>query len=361
MKERYLIVADSVAELILTIHVKLTILKDIDTTLILTDRTAGSENTAKRARELGLFDKVLYVKVRAGFPKTTERRHVPSFVRKMLYRIGCTKEAKAIIGEWQSYTGFMSSEVDFFSQFMYEAIRKKAKLYLIGELALTFAGLYEEMQIQRAKSVTHYFDEIQGIYYYGPMLRKTKLEKMMIPLPSINANRDDYVKVINHIFGYEPHKCIYKNKIIIFEESYSRDGGTDNLLEIVKKIADEFGTENVLVKRHPRDIENRFSEMNIYSVEPFSNPWELFILNDDCKDCILLAANSSSVYLTEIWDFNRQNNKCIMLRNVMDYSYHKCATLDEYFGFLPELYKKYNLVAPESMAKLIDTIREYRL
>lgn len=245
MKERYLVVADSVFELMVTIQVKLSILKDIDTTLILTDRTAGSEKNAERVRELGLFDRVLYVEARKNFPKTTERRHVPASVRKVLYRMGCTKEAREILGDPDTYTGFMSSEIDYFSQFMYEAVRKNAKLYLIGENIFAFSGLYENIQDFKTRTVTRFLDEIKGTYYYGPVLGETKLENLM-PIPSINENREEYTRIINHIFGYEPHKNVYKNKIIVFEESFSSHGGSDNLMDIITVLVKEFGPENVM-------------------------------------------------------------------------------------------------------------------
>lgn len=359
MKERYLVVADSVFELMVTIQVKLSILKDIDTTLILTDRTAGSEKNAERVRELGLFDRVLYVEARKNFPKTTERRHVPAFVRKVLYRMGCTKEAREILGDPDTYTGFMSSEIDYFSQFMYEAVRKNAKLYLIGENIFAFSGLYENIQDFKTRTVTRFLDEIKGTYYYGPVLGETKLENLM-PIPSINENREEYTRIINHIFGYEPHKNVYKNKIIVFEESFSSHGGSDNLMDIITALVKEFGPENVMVKRHPRDVEDRFKDMKVQSIEPFSHPWELFVLNDDCQDCVLLAGNSASVYLTNVWDFNRQKNESVMLRNVLEYSYHKCPGMDVYYGFLPSLYEKYNMPVPNGMDELIECIKKCR-
>lgn len=352
-----MVVADSVFELMVTIQVKLTILKDIDTTLVLTDRTAGSEKTAERVRELELFDRVMYVKARAEFPKTTERRHVPNSVRKMLYRMGCTKEAKDIIGDWNTYTGFMSSEIDYFSQFMYEAVRKNAKLYLIGENIFAYSGLYENIQDMKRKTVTHFLYEIKGTYSYGPVLGETKLENVM-QIPSINENREEYVKIINHIFAYEPHKYVYRNKIIIFEESFSSHGGSDNLMDIVTALVKEFGHENVVIKRHPRDLEDRFKDMKVQSIEPFSQPWELFVINDDCQECVLLAGNSASVYLTNVWDFNRQKNDAVMLRNVMEYTYNRCIAMDIYYGFLPSLYEKYNMPVPNNMEELIDSIKE---
>lgn len=360
MKERYLVVADSVFELMITIQVKLTILKDIDTTLILTDRTSGNDINAKRVRELGLFDRVLYVKAtKKYFPKTTERRHVPASVRKVLYRMGCTKEAREILGDPDTYTGFMSSEIDYFSQFMYEAVRKHAKLYLISENILAFAGLYENVELNKNKTVTRFLYEIKGTYYYGPVLGESKLENLM-PIPSINENREEYTRIINHIFSYEPHKNIYKNKIIVFAESFFTIGGSDNLMDIITELVKEFGSENVMVKRHPLDVVDRFKDVGISSIEPFCHPWELFILNDDCQNCVLMAGNSTSVYLTNIWDFNRQKNEAIMLRNILNYSYPSNPIVDFCFRFLATLYERYNIPVPNSMDELIACIKKYR-
>lgn len=354
-KERYLLIADSALELIITIQVKLSLLRNIDTTLIITDRSSGNSGLINKIEQTGLFDKALYVEAN-HFPQDKSYRMYQEPTKGERYREACVREARDILGDFESYTGFMTSEIDYFSVYMYQAIMDTATPYLIGEGIYTFYALEENIEDELRKRRVYLLEELAGIYVYGPVLKKNTKYKMY-SIPSINGNRDEYVKVLNYIYGYTPHENRYKGKLIFFEESYARDGGTDNALEFIEFLISQYGPEDILVKRHPRDVENRFREMGIDSVEPYSMPWELVVLNDDCEDCILLAANSSAVILNMLWDFCRTKVKCIMLRNIMKFAYSN-NSYDIFYRSLNDLYVEQKLPVPNTRDDFIEIVNK---
>lgn len=346
-------IADSVLELIVIIQVKLSLLRNIDTTIIITDRSSGSYEVFQKIKETGLFDKVLYVEANQ-FPQNRNYRMYQEPVRGEKYRDICVAEARSILGNYELYTGFMTSEIDYFSVYMYQAIMDTATPYLIGEGLYVFYGLEGSIEEEIKKRKVYLLERLAGIYIYGPILKKnTKYE--MYAIPSINRNREEYLNILNFIYGYIPHETVYKEKIIFFEEPYARDGGTDSALEFVEFLKSEYGSENVLVKRHPRGLENRFRNIGIGSVEPYSMPWELVLLNDDCEDCILLAANSTAVILCMLWDFCRTRVRCAMLRDIMEYAYSE-SVYDVYYKLLNDLYIEKNFPVPKTKEELIKIV-----
>lgn len=356
MKEKYLIVSDSALELLLTIQLKLSLLKEKWTTLVITDRTAGSFERYEILRDVGLFERVIYVKV-SDFPSNKRYREYNEPQKSFEFRRACVEESKAIVKDYNEYTGFISSEIDFFTQYMFEMIKEHARPFHMSEGILAFYGIEEGIKHELSLRRVSYLETLRHILYYGPKLRSVSGYKM-IQIPSINNNRDEYVDIINKVFGYESHKRKYEGKIIVFEESYSRDGGSDNLAEIVSHLIEHYGPDMVKIKRHPRSLENRFNGLGVEMIEPFLMPWELFSLNGDCDGCICLSANSGSVYLQKIWDFSKGNQKCIMLNNVMEYRHVDNPMYQMYYASLREVYKRYGIPSPTSLEELYKMISE---
>lgn len=77
---------------------------------------------------------------------------------------------------------------------------------------------------------------------------------------------------------------------------YDFEGGAPiGELELVKKIGELVGNENLIVKTHPCDT-RRVYEKNGFYVDDNSNvPWEVIQLTGDFSDKVFLTANSGSV------------------------------------------------------------------
>ena len=360
MFKKILMVADSPLELLLSIQVKIAMFRDVQTTIVLTDRSPGAYNTYKNVKKQKIFDCVLYVK-ESVFWGCKFCKLLPKKINEKLRDTLNVFIAKRILVHHDSYDLFITSEIDFFSKYMFLALSKNAKFYLISEGIYGFSGLEES--IKRNKLVDNssrlFLDRLSAILYYGPKIGKLPTSKE-IQIPSVNCNRGEFVSLLNSIYNYEPHKIMIENKIILFEESYANDGGNDDCVYVLKRLIEKYGNQRVMLKRHPRDRENRFTQIGINSIEPYSVPWEMFVLNGDCKNCVLLAANSASVYLCKLWDLCKEPVYCIMLNELMNYEYVGGSCMDMYMQFLKKMYKKVGIMVPQSFKDLfysIDSIR----
>lgn len=358
MSEKSLLIVDSAFELLIAIQLKISLLSSDNTTLILTDRTPGSYEYYLRLKERGVFENVLYVEANSFF---TERKtyKLLFFNTKKRSKDFFVKKAKRVLEQAESYSAFYTFEIDDFSRTMYMAVMGTAKPYLVGEGIMPFAGLEKNILDNYNESNAYMLRDLVGVYAYGPRLGVNK-QYEVFTIPSINENREEYVSIVNAIFGYKPHEKMYSNKMIFFEEAYITEGGDDDAVKIVKLLIEKFGKDRVIVKRHPRNRVNRFANEKISVIESVSIPWEVFLLNNDVKDCILISANSTSVYLSNIWDFCNTNVKCMMLCEVMKYYLGTNAGyVQVYLDFLKRLYAQYNYLVPtdsDEMIKLLEGV-----
>ncbi|HGT1350754.1 TPA: hypothetical protein ACMUTV_003105, partial [Enterococcus faecium] len=96
---------------------------------------------------------------------------------------------------------------------------------------------------------------------------------------------------------FNPMIDIYKEKKYIFFTSvYDFEGGEPvGEYELVCKIADLVGKDNLIVKTHPRDVRTIYKDNGFIEDKNSSIPWEAIQLSGDFNDKIFMTINSGSV------------------------------------------------------------------
>ena len=69
--------------------------------------------------------------------------------------------------------------------------------------------------------------------------------------------------------------------------------------QIVKTILDIVGNENFMIKYHPRDTGDTYTDYNV-NVLSIDYPLELFILNNNCNEYVFIADESSTVFYVSL-------------------------------------------------------------
>ena len=77
-------------------------------------------------------------------------------------------------------------------------------------------------------------------------------------MPKIDAGDAAFRSLVNRAFGYEISTDRYDRKYLFFEESFFADHYPINDPELVDRLAQRVGKENLMVKIHPRNPVNRF-------------------------------------------------------------------------------------------------------
>ena len=114
-------------------------------------------------------------------------------------------------------------------------------------------------------------------------------------IESISDNKAEITKTLNAIFNYNSIHDKYDEKVIFFEESYVADGIIVNDIELVECLAKIYGKENIIVKIHPRNPENRFKKLGYKTNVDTNIPWEVIALNIDLDTKILVSMTSTAV------------------------------------------------------------------
>lgn len=139
---------------------------------------------------------------------------------------------------------------------------------------------------------------LSSCYVFNPKLMDWKPCENIIEIPKIDEKDTDFLEKINMVFGYEQLEDTYEEKYIFFEESFYADTGYMEDVELVNKIADEVGKENLLIKIHPRNPENRFEKLGYKTNKNTAIPWEVIAMNIDISNKKLLTIGSASVLNT---------------------------------------------------------------
>ena len=128
-------------------------------------------------------------------------------------------------------------------------------------------------------------------YLYEPdMYVGNGFGHLTVQIPKIDC--DEETKALyNSVFGY----CEFPpEKYIFLEENFIGDGNAVTDIDCLDELAEYVGKDNIIVKMHPRSPHDRFSHRG-YKLFPQSTlPLEMFVLNSDISDKVLVTISSGS-------------------------------------------------------------------
>ena len=146
-----------------------------------------------------------------------------------------------------------------------EGIRSYTMDFELSDKRSFYEGTYGENSYSKA---------IKAIYLYRPELYAVENRDYELYKISNPYEIDELRKLLIEIFGAED---IPAEKYIYFEDHFFTDRFTTNDFELFKEVARTVGSENIVVKTHPRDDYNRF-EMHGYKTIGNTNvPWEILV------------------------------------------------------------------------------------
>ena len=82
--------------------------------------------------------------------------------------------------------------------------------------------------------------------------------------------------------------------VLFFEESYPCDGVEIGDVALMDRVAELVGKENIFVKIHPRNRENRFEQAGYATNRDTAMPWELIVLNSSFERTLFMTVGSSA-------------------------------------------------------------------
>lgn len=299
---RRLIIANTYSQLLLAIQLRNTLFFKDEIVLLLSDHSRGAKEVAAAIEKLELFNGCYFIKS-AGLclnRKSTKRLKDfwnIAFEEKSSYSFYLAEVSNKQFDEMICYN-FMIDMFAVYSEL--SKINPMLKVSLYEEGLLSYGVSVEKTcgrtiinwcrKIQEKEIVTDHLDKF---YCFYPSIYKGKLNAVQVPRVTAESETAKQLKII---FELDKKKLNYFQKYIFFTSVYDFEGGKPvGEYDLVRRVADLVGKDNLLVKQHPRDKRTIYIDNGFNVDENSSVPWEAIQLSRDFKDKVFLTVNSVSV------------------------------------------------------------------
>lgn len=163
-----------------------------------------------------------------------------------------------------------------------------------GTYALNFANTARDRMDHGFYKDKAFLKRVRNVYVYKPELfTGDKTIANLVQIPAFSSFDSAVYEIIDDIFGKaEP----IKEKLIFFEGAFWGDGHLANEMDLFFKIADYIGKDNVVVKRHPRNPVDRFTQFGFHVMKQQYLPWEVMIKDIDLSQKVLVSVASFTAF-----------------------------------------------------------------
>lgn len=261
--------------------------------------------------------------------------------------------------------------------------------YYVAELTIYTLLIYYSFIAQGMNLKIHFYEEgmIQYVLdpkrkinasgidhsYYGDKAFYNALQEMILyepdlytaseifcpiqKLPKIDYKDAEVRRIYNQVFGCEE---LPKEKYVFLEEPFIWDRIDATDIDVLDQVAEIVGKENIIVKLHPRNNIDRFTERGYKTMENSSIPWEIVMMNSDLTKKVLLTI-SSNASISSIVTFGKRMYS-IQLKNIMSVGMNmatKEPTFTKYFGLLQQRAnsEKKQIFVPDSIIELEEDLK----
>ena len=124
----------------------------------------------------------------------------------------------------------------------------------------------------------------------------------------------------------------------------------------MQRVADIIGKDNIIVKVHPRNPENRFAKLGFKTNKNTSVPWEIIASNIDIENKVLITMFSQSVITPDI--LMNKKSLSLILANLEK---SRDKSLNTLFDYMQRHYfsvNRDNYKVPENTEELERIIKE---
>lgn len=267
--------------------------------ILITDNFNGGNKVFENLKKNSHFNNLYKAKINdILFPN-----NFPNKIKKFYYLFNEKKFLEGRVGKKFANSDYDEIYYNNDDMFLYHIVanfykkNKMLKVYRFEEgyssYIRPFCSLRAQDFFNRKIRDKNFKELLAGMYYFRP-------EQVQFEAPAklynIKRTINDIVKeTIRAAFPVENVNIDLENKLIIFEESFYKDHGYTSDEVLYKEIIDKVGSENIILKLHPRSTVNRFKKMNVRLLECGDAPWEAVLLLNDFKNVKLMSLASGSI------------------------------------------------------------------
>lgn len=290
-----LILCNTYYQLVLAVQLRETLFQKDDVSVIISDHSFNANKVAENLKKTNFF-KDIYYKETKWLKEYDKLKFILDFFK--LKKVALFNDIiKEKYDEVVFYNNCVSTDLLF--QSLYECNRSiqvsrfeegilsyKIPMIVSGKTKIT--EMYNVIARQ-----PRLMQKLKMFYCFQPDFYKGNLSPVKVPPIASNGKVKD---ILLKIFDVNLGENSYKEKYIFFTSVYDFEGGEPiGEYELVCKVADLVGKENLLIKTHPRDTRTIYEDSG-FTVDKNSDiPWEAIQLSKDFSDKVFLTATSGSV------------------------------------------------------------------
>lgn len=286
--------------------------------IAIADTFSGYDKVAKRINDRKIYNKVYTVKIKDIICSKTFFEYIKKiffvlFPKKMIrsrWTKNIEKYDEIYCGNYDLFTATIRS---------YYAFRKwYPKVFMCEEAYISYFPVDDIYPIYKVMKFVEFRnrvlckgnilrENIDGWFLFEP---NNLLYKPNCPVFQIKRNlstRKEFKELIDYIFDASKVIKNYDKKYIIFEEAALANNNDIDDEKVFDKIIDIVGCENVIIKLHPRTIEDRFTKKGIKTLGSDGIPWEAITCVGDFSDKVLISISSSSITTYRMLFGNKMN------------------------------------------------------
>lgn len=291
-------------QLIVAIQLRLTQFREDKAYLILTDHSKNAKEVGKRVALIECFDKAYFIDVKSlDKDKHNIKDAIGDIAAGVLGDVKGLSSIDKLRCDEFIYYNLCVSTIIIFGKLnklnknlrcarMEEGILSYGVRYHDGDenLPVRINAIFKIRKFMRKKNLP---ECVKDFYCFYPSVYYGKLRPIKISEVSLSSEmRNILTKIFN--LNFKEHE--YQEKYIFFTGVGDFEGGSPiGEMNIVKKVAEIVGKNNLLIKQHPRDIRDIFQKEGFHVDNNSAVPWEAIQLGKDFSEKVLLSINSGSI------------------------------------------------------------------
>ncbi len=290
-----LIICNTNSQIIMALQLKLTLFKNDKLDIIITDHIIDGLERSARIEKINLFDKVYFIK---ALDKSKSSTPFKNFLYSLSLGVGRTS-----LQINDLYDEVLTYNFDVFTYEIVNSLEKQNKKIIWSQydegLFSYNTGFYLDgfrskiisfLRMIRGKQ--KYISLFSKFYCMYPELRKIHTEWDSIMIPGLKNSLNILKLILKEIYDYTDVKI--EEKYIYFASSSDVDGHSFGEHKYVLELAKLLGINQLLVKKHPRDITDVYENNCLHVMKNSNYPWELIQILSDMNDKVLLTCTSGS-------------------------------------------------------------------
>ena len=296
--KKVLMICNTHYQIIIAIQMKMTIKKDESVSILISDHSNNANIVAEQLKkEKDLFEDVYYIETKQFCKRKTSIAGIMSDISHCIKGADIFNEVAV-----NKYDEVIYYNFDLATVSICEMLYKKNKSITCarfeeGILSYPNNGSYRYVSvmcgIRKVLGKLNISKRVKSYYCFYPDLYTGTLTPISVPIITQNS---PIINILKSCFPVNLQKHSYREKYIFFTSVYDFEGeAAIGESEAVREIAELVGSDNLLVKKHPRDSRKVYEELNLHVDNNSSMPWEIIQFQINLSDKVLLTVNSGSV------------------------------------------------------------------